>query len=203
MVSGSACVLGFNLNMRATNSLITAGLGPVGVWTQGNLGQFKCSERGSTPQRPWKCLSRRRLWGTMTFPSRDDVSQAFCVSVCVCLCVCVVSSSGQGQARGESGTANQWCGHQWERQKHSQLTQLFLWGIALLRRGRITSTVGFLRVIQTSAQQSKTPSEFHAVNPLSELQDPAAAALTRLHFKTQRLETKINKSPDRLVFVCP
>ena len=99
MVSGPACVLGFNLNMRATNSLITAGLGPVGVWTQGNLGQFKCSERGSTPQRPWKCLSRRRLWGTMTFPSRDDVSQAFCVSVCVSVCVCVFFRSRSGQRR--------------------------------------------------------------------------------------------------------
>lgn len=75
---------------------------------------------------PMKCLSRGGLWGTMTFPSRDDVrrlSQAFCASVCVC-------SSGQGQARGESYTANQWCGHHWERHKHSQLTQPFLWGIA-------------------------------------------------------------------------
>lgn len=69
----------------------------------------------------------------------------------VCVCVWCVCSSGQGQARGESNTADQWCGRRCERHKHSQLTRAFLWGIAKLERGRITSTVGILRVLQTRA----------------------------------------------------
>lgn len=118
---------GFNLNMRTTNSPVTAGLGPIRQWIHGDPGQFKCPEchcRGDEVS-----VKGRLAGGTMTFPSRDDVrglNQAFlCASVCVCVC-----SSGQGQARGESSTANQWCGHRWERHKHSQLTQPFLWGIA-------------------------------------------------------------------------
>lgn len=110
---------GFNLNMRETNSPVTAGLRPVTVWIHSDLGQIKRPERYCRGER---CLSGRVLWGTMTFLSRDDVtslSQAFCATVCVC-------SSGQGQARGESNTTDQCCGHHWERHKHSQLTQPFL-----------------------------------------------------------------------------
>lgn len=74
---------GFNLNMRATNSPVTAGLRPVTVWIHSDLGQIKRPERYCRGER---CLSGRVLWGTMTFLSRDDVtslSQAFCATVCV------------------------------------------------------------------------------------------------------------------------
>ena len=47
---------------------------------------------------PMKCLSRGGLWGTMTFPSRDDVrrlSQAFCANVCVFVLLVKVRPEGR------------------------------------------------------------------------------------------------------------
>lgn len=137
---------GFNLNMRAANSPVTAGLRPVTVWIHSDLGQIKRPERYCRGERR---LSGRVLWGTMTFLSRDDVtslSQAFCATVCVC-------SSGQGQARGESNTTDQCCGHRWERHKHSQLTQPFLPGMAWLNWRRTTSTVGFIKQISIKSNR--------------------------------------------------
>lgn len=83
---------GFNLNMRTTNSLVTAGLGPV----------RECSSAQNATVEAMKCLSRGGLWGTMTFPSRDDVrgrSQAFlCERVCVCVFVLLVKVRPEGRA---------------------------------------------------------------------------------------------------------
>lgn len=92
---------------------------------------MKCPSRGG---------GRESCKGQWHFPSRGDVrgsKSGFCLRVCVCVC-----SSSQGQARGESDATNQWCGRRWERHKHSQLSQPFLWGIMRSERGRITSTVG-------------------------------------------------------------
>lgn len=136
---------GFNLNMRATNSPVTAGLRPVTVWIHSDLGQIKRPERYCRGER---CLSGRVLWGTMTFLSRDDVtslSQAFCATVCVC-------SSGQGQARGESNTTDQCCGHHWERHKHSTDTTISA-RMAWLNWRRTTSTVGFIKQISIKSNQ--------------------------------------------------
>lgn len=91
---------GFNLNMRTTNSPVTAGLGPIRQWIHGDPGQFKCPEchcRGDEVS-----VKGRLAGGTMTFPSRDDVrglNQAFlCASVCVCVFVLLAKVRPEGRA---------------------------------------------------------------------------------------------------------
>lgn len=132
---------GFNLTMRAANFPFTAGLEPAREWIRRDPDHFKC--QGShcrADEVSVKGGGRESCKGQWHFPSRGDVrgsKSGFCLRVCVCVC-----SSSQGQARGESDAANQWRGRRWERHKHSQLSQPFLWGITRSERGRITSTVG-------------------------------------------------------------
>lgn len=88
---------GFNLNMRATNSLVTAGLRPIREWIRSDLGQFKCPEchcRGD------EVSVKGRLVGDNDIPKQRWCKGSKSGFLCKCVCVCLFFWSRSGQ-RGE------------------------------------------------------------------------------------------------------
>lgn len=81
-------VRGFNLNMWATNSLVTAGLGPVGERIQ-RSGQVQ--EPRTSLKRRWSARQRERLVRDNEMPKQRwcKASKAGILSQSVCLCLLV------------------------------------------------------------------------------------------------------------------
>ncbi len=91
---------GFNLNMRITNFLVTAGLGPLRErihWIHGEPGQFKCPECHCSAD---EVSVKGRLVGDNDIPEQRwcKGSKSGFLRECVCLCLFFWSRSGQ---RGE------------------------------------------------------------------------------------------------------
>lgn len=87
---------GFNLNMRMTNFLVTAGLGPLTEWIHGDLGRFKCPERHCRSNEV--SVKERLVGGTMTFPKQRWCKGSKSGFLCECVWVCLFfwSRSSQG-----------------------------------------------------------------------------------------------------------
>lgn len=85
----------FNLNMRTTNSLVTAGLGPITQWIHGDLGQFKCPERHC---RSNEVSVKEKLVGDNDIPKQRWCKGSKSGFLCECVWVCLFfwSRSGQG-----------------------------------------------------------------------------------------------------------
>lgn len=87
---------GFNLNMRASNSLVTAGRGPMREWIHGEPGQFKCPE--------CHCRGDEVSVKETLVRDNDIPKQRWCkasksgVRVCVCVFLLLVKVRPEGSA---------------------------------------------------------------------------------------------------------